>query len=148
MSELQSKKKLLIGYGNTLRRDDGVGPWVANYIRTNLSNNVDIRIHHQLTVELCETLSHYDLVVFVDAQLNADSAKSIIEITENNEQPIFTHTSTPHGLLQLTRKLYNRNPKAYWFRISGYEFNHGEGLSSKTLTIAQESCHSILELLR
>src|SRR5689334_19250278 len=64
-TELQA---LVIGYGNPLRGDDGVG-WVA---AQRLAHRVDqehvaTMAVHSLTPELAAALRHAELVIFIDA---------------------------------------------------------------------------------
>ena len=58
---------LVIGYGNTLCSDDGVGPVIAQQIaRRNLPQVQSLAVH-QLTPELASEISKVDVVYFVDA---------------------------------------------------------------------------------
>ncbi|MCL4804536.1 MAG: hydrogenase maturation protease, partial [Anaerolineae bacterium] len=57
---------LVIGYGNPLRGDDGVGWRVVEALEESLSASSLIAVH-QLTPELAGTISEVGQVVFVDA---------------------------------------------------------------------------------
>lgn len=60
---------LVIGYGNTLRSDDGVGYRIAETVaQWNLTSVRSLSVQ-QLTPELAETMSHAKTVIFVDAIL-------------------------------------------------------------------------------
>src|SRR2546421_12899232 len=63
---------LVIGYGNPLRTDDGVGWQVAQQLATDLADDVDVIGTHQLTPELAEPISRAGLVVFVDAGVGGE----------------------------------------------------------------------------
>jgi len=59
--------RLLIGYGNTLRSDDGAGQKIANIVSEwNLPQWRSLSVH-QLTPELALDIAQADLVIFVDA---------------------------------------------------------------------------------
>lgn len=61
-------RKLIIGYGNPLRGDDGVGWEVASRLAAAIpSDAAHILTVHQLTPELAEPVSEADLVIFIDA---------------------------------------------------------------------------------
>jgi hydrogenase maturation protease len=61
-------RKLVIGYGNRLRGDDGVGWEVASRLAAAVpSEAAHILTVHQLTPELAELVSEADLVIFIDA---------------------------------------------------------------------------------
>ena len=47
-------KTLVVGYGNPLRSDDGVGPFLANEIGGLAMEDVTVKTCHQLNVELVE----------------------------------------------------------------------------------------------
>ena len=57
---------LVIGYGNTLRSDDGAGQRVAELVAEWKLPNVRSLPVHQLTPELAEPISQAELVIFVD----------------------------------------------------------------------------------
>ncbi|MGF1587982.1 MAG: hydrogenase maturation protease [Pleurocapsa sp.] len=62
---------LVIGYGNTLRSDDGAGQSAANQIAAWGLPNVRSLAVHQLTPELAEDIANADTVIFVDAVISA-----------------------------------------------------------------------------
>jgi hydrogenase maturation protease len=63
---------VVIGYGNTLRGDDGAGPAVAQAIADRALPGVRSLAVPQLTPELAEIVAEANLVVFVDAALMAE----------------------------------------------------------------------------
>jgi hydrogenase maturation protease len=48
---------LIIGYGNPLREDDGVGWQVADQLLKNSEGSIKVLTAHQLTPELAEPIS-------------------------------------------------------------------------------------------
>ena len=70
---------LVIGYGNSLRGDDGVGPRVAELAAADprLAGAV-VAAHHQLTPELALDMSAARLVVLVDA--TTDAAPGVVAV--------------------------------------------------------------------
>lgn len=61
-------KVLIVGYGNPLRRDDGVGWYAAQRLSHELSGEqAEVIACHQLMPELAERISQTDLVIFIDA---------------------------------------------------------------------------------
>ena len=61
---------LVIGYGNTLRRDDGVGVRAAELLAADPRlGGVEVEARHQLTPELALDISAASLVIFVDADV-------------------------------------------------------------------------------
>ena len=62
---------LVIGYGNTLRGDDGVGPRVAEAIHQLALPGVRALVCPMLTPELADPISRAHTVIFVDAAVDA-----------------------------------------------------------------------------
>ena len=63
-----SGKSLIIGYGNPLRGDDGIGQAAAQAFADEAAGDgIDVVRCHQLMPELAEQLAAVDLAVFVDA---------------------------------------------------------------------------------
>lgn len=121
---------LVIGYGNTLRSDDGVGQIVARKIANSHLPGVRSLYLHQLTPELAADIAEVELVIFVDATLAAIAP----EVRVSPLQPLFSieiksHTSDPRMLLNLAQTLYNHCPKAWWVTIPGENFELGDAIS-------------------
>jgi hydrogenase maturation protease len=127
-------RAMVIGYGNPLRGDDGVG-WVAAQKLADLVEPefVDTMAVHLLTPELAEMISGIDLVVFIDAAEAPDRPAG--QIDEARVEPAggvltsMTHHLTPQRLLGLSEQLYGRRPEARLFTIVGADFGHKEDLT-------------------
>ncbi|MGL5035145.1 MAG: hydrogenase maturation protease, partial [Microcystaceae cyanobacterium] len=124
---------LIIGYGNTLRNDDGIGPYLAEQI--SLANNPLIKTIavHQLTPELVTAIAEVEQVIFIDA--NSDSGCTEIKIKTleaEAKQTGLDHTGSPSYLLALTKSLYGRTPKAWLMMIPAQNFEFGETFSDVT----------------
>lgn len=130
---------LVIGYGNTLRGDDGVGQWVAEMIELwqeeeNLEN---LRSHsyHQLTPELAADLANTQTVIFVDACVGETLSQTVtVEALEVEELDTLRlgHDVTVRSLLTLTLTLYKTCPQAWLVSIPGFNFELGETFSPQT----------------
>ena len=71
---------LIIGYGNTLRRDDGVGPRVAEAVGKMNLPGVRTLICQQLSPEHADPVSQADIVIFVDAAVDAPREVQLREL--------------------------------------------------------------------
>ena len=60
---------LLLGYGNPGRRDDGLGPALAEAVEKLDIPGVDVDSNYQLIVEDAHTIAGHDVVIFVDADV-------------------------------------------------------------------------------
>ena len=77
---IDARPALVIGYGNTLRTDDAVGPRAADVVRSWSLPGVTALAITQLTPELAELLSAVRLAIFVDARLSAKGEPSGVEV--------------------------------------------------------------------
>jgi hydrogenase maturation protease len=126
------KQCLVIGYGNTLRSDDGVGQKVAEIVAGWELQGVRSLPVHQLTPELADDMAQVDNVIFVDA-VPSEGDQVIIKTLENDSTKNgFGHTSSPEFLLYLTEKLYEKKPASYWILIPAINFEFGENFSEIT----------------
>lgn len=138
-------KTLVIGYGNTLRGDDGVGYRVAEAIEGWNLPNVQAIACHQLTPELAMAIAACDRVIFVDATLpNTHPNVTICSLPIAETTPLNAHHSNPTGLLKLAISLYNGHPMAYQVLIPTVAMEFDETLSE----VAQAGMVETLKTLR
>ncbi|HWX23141.1 MAG TPA: hydrogenase maturation protease [Candidatus Binatia bacterium] len=120
---------LVIGYGNTLRSDDGVGPRVAEAVaRLNLPG-VGTLSCGLLTPELAEPISRADKVIFVDAAVDAPREVQLRALTPADSSQIMAHAADPRTLLALARDVFGHAPQAWWLTIPVENIGVGENLS-------------------
>jgi hydrogenase maturation protease len=144
---------LLIGYGNPLCGDDGVGPCVVEDMAlANDKAHLDVEYLslRQLTPELAEPISRAQAVIFVDAAMGGTVAE--IHCTEllppaeslQTTPGAFTHHVSAGLLLESARLLYGNCPAAYLYTINGENFNLGDSFSAKV----EAALPSLLEQLK
>jgi hydrogenase maturation protease len=121
---------LVIGYGNTLRADDGAGQRVALAISAWNLPGLSALAVHQLTPELAEPLSTADLAILVDARLAGGGAVEVLPLEPSEFGGMAGHVSDPRKLLALTRAIYGRHPRAWLVSVPAADFAMGEGLSA------------------
>ena len=137
---------LVIGYGNTLRRDDGIGPIVAEAIGSLNLPGVRAIACHQLTPELAEPISHARGVVFVDADLGAVAVKpSSIEAVEKSH--CLDHVADPRSLLALSLQVFGKSPPAWALGVPVEDIGFGDGLSARARDGVQSAVARIKELI-
>ena len=141
-SHQPSPPALLIGYGNTLRRDDAVGCLVADEVRSWARPGVRALSVSQLAPELAEDLSSSRMAIFVDARADAPSSGvRVEEVVPLDEGAVsLVHGITPRSLLSLSRSLFGRCPPCWMVSIPAEDFSYGEGLSR----IAEEGMREAL----
>jgi hydrogenase maturation protease len=135
---------LVIGYGNTLRGDDGIGPAVAAKITGPRVLSLAVL---QLTPELAESLASAEAAVFIDARLGPVSPAVAVESLSAAHTAPEAHTSDPRGLLALAHALYGRAPSAWLVSVAGVDFGLKETLSptgQHHARLAQEQVENLI----
>jgi hydrogenase maturation protease len=144
-------KTLIIGYGNPLRSDDGLGRLVAERLMGVLRESESRVIAcHQLAPELAEPISRADLVIFIDAEERQPAGKLFCRrIAPVAEPPAaFSHHLTPARLLGWAGALFGRSPEAMVFSIAVENFALGEKLSPAAAKVLPQVTERICELVR
>jgi hydrogenase maturation protease len=142
---------LVIGYGNELRRDDGVGPWVARELAALGLPQVRVRTLHQLVPELAAELAEAQLAVFIDARVGPSRKRvTMARLVPSANPQVFGHWADPGALLTLA-SAYGQAPAAVLVSVTGQDFGLGEGLSGvaaanarRALRLAQNLIYSSL----
>jgi hydrogenase maturation protease len=140
---------LLIGYGNTLRGDDALGPIAVERLRPRLVDAECVSCH-QLGPEVAERLAECDLVLFVDAAAEGDPGTVRVQrlAPETNQSTSLTHHVHPVTLLSLAKTLYGHVPEAMLVTGAGADFADGEGLSPHGRKAIDEICRLVPLLIR
>jgi hydrogenase maturation protease len=121
---------LVIGYGNTLRGDDGVGPRAASAVAALGLPGVIAKAVPQLIPELAEPLAAARLAIFIDACLGSDGTDvEIRPIGPADPSGVLGHLEDPGRLLALTRAVFGTCPPSWLVTIPAADFAVGEGLS-------------------
>jgi hydrogenase maturation protease len=142
-------KLLVIGYGNTLRSDDGAGVRVAQAVSAWGRPDVRSLVVHQLTPELAELLAGAERVLFVDARSDEEGTDIAILPIEpsSTTQSIHGHISDPRWLLALARGLYGQSPQAWLITVPGVDFSMGGELSVTARTGVERALIRIAQML-
>lgn len=144
---MDDRSVLVIGYGNTLRRDDGVGVRAAELMAADPRfAGVEVRTAYQLTPELSLGLGTASLVVFVDADARGlPGAIDVRELSagagaaadmssppgpERADQGASSHHVGADEVLALARELTGASPRAVAVGIGVADLELGEGLSA------------------
>jgi hydrogenase maturation protease len=123
---------LVVGYGNTLRTDDGIGWYAAERLAGDerLSGTVVLR-RHQPTPELALDISAASIVVFIDA--SRDLPPGSVDVGRvagaDTTGPTTSHHLSPTVLIALAHELYGREPAAYIVRCGVASLELGDHLS-------------------
>jgi len=131
---ISDRRDLVIGIGNPLRRDDGVGWWLARRARR-LRPAPRVLAVQQLTPELVEVLAAARRVLFIDAWLPQAGTAAPARLLPLSLPPAgagggaFSHQLDPPQLLAITALLHGRTPSAWLLLLPAHALEHGARLS-------------------
>lgn len=141
------KKTLLIGYGNTLRGDDGAGVRAVT-ILSNEGTGADCFTTQELHPEIAETMTEYQSVIFFDAALDTDCVQLTRIRPTYLDEFDNTHTYSPQALVNVCHALYRAVPaNTYLIRIPAYNIEFSENLSSETNDKTLESVEAAKNII-
>jgi hydrogenase maturation protease len=126
---IETPALLVVGYGNTLRSDDGVGPKVAEAIAALDLPGVETLACALLTPELADPVSRAKVVVFVDAAVDAPREVQLRPLAPAESSQILAHAAAPPTLLALARDVFGHAPEAWWLTIPVENLSLGEDFS-------------------
>lgn len=143
----QTSQTLLLGIGNTLRGDDGVGSRVlellaakakkaANEANAAEGNGVRLVVAQGLLPELAMEIARAPRVVFVDADVRVRHVT--LERLAQEDARTAGHAWSPESLVVLARGL-GFSGDAWVCRIPVLACGHGEGLTEEAERAAEEA---------
>lgn len=143
-------RPLIIGIGNPLRRDDGLGQRVAEIIGQ-AACDVDVIAAQQLTPELSETVSSASRVVFVDADVTAlpgEVRLRHLEAPTNDQCPPLSHQVNPAVVLAIAERLFGRRPPAVLVSIGAGDLAFGNALTTEVTSVIPAALAKIATYLQ
>lgn len=110
----ETARCLILACGNTLREDDGVGPFLGAWAEDRFSSTQGVRviIQHQWTPELSAEIAEARTVLFIDCAVNAaPGSVTLAPVEAATEIPrLLTHHLDAAALLALARDYYSAQP--------------------------------------
>jgi hydrogenase maturation protease len=125
----RKSRVLIIGYGNTLRGDDGVGPRVAEAVGGLNLPGVRTLMCPLLTPELADPISRVERVIFVDAAVDAPPEMRWRKLQPKESSQLMAHAADPRTMLALARDVFGNAPEAWWLTIPAVDLGFCEQFS-------------------
>jgi hydrogenase maturation protease len=154
---------LIVGYGNPLRSDDGVGPVVAERLASDPRfAGADVRAEHQLTPELALDASNSWLLVLVDAAEGVAAGEvAIRELGRGGSAgaegglagrfeeggPPLTHHVDPAALLGLAAELWGAAPRTILVGIGPASLDLGERLTMEVEAAVPRAIDAVADMM-
>ena len=114
-------KTLVVGVGNPILSDDGVGIHVARRLKTMALEGVEVEELPASGLELLDMVIGYDRVIIVDAIVTGKAAPGDLHVLEEDAFERTIHGWSPHGIniataLAMGRKIVpEKMPKRVFF---------------------------------
>lgn len=146
-------KVLVVGIGHAFRRDDGIGPLVAERLAAMALDGVEVLIHHGEGTDLMTRWRGYDLVVLVDATLSGAAAGTVRSWDGAEPLPTscFAKTSHVFGLaeaVEMARLLGDLPPRLRIIGIEGADFSPGQTITPSVLESLDEVVMMVVAFIR
>lgn len=143
---------LVLGCGNTLRSDDGVGPWLCAWAEKRFAGEVGVRViaRQQWTPELALEIAAAESVIFIDCSLVSEPGiitTHTVAPAESDESRA-THEISAPELMALAKVLYGRAPwPADLLTIGAASLEFGEEFSAPVKACLAEACEVLTEMV-
>jgi hydrogenase maturation protease len=135
MRNLKIAEMLLIGIGNSSRRDDGLGWAFLDEIKKMDLEDVELIYKYQLNIEDAEMITEADKIIFVDAfSGDLKNGYSFEKCMPVDSFEFTTHALSPGVIVSLCQNLYDIKPNAFVLKIQGKEWELKKGLSKSADT--------------
>ena len=141
---------LILTCGNTLREDDGIGPWLATWAEGRFSDEPGVRvISRQLwTLVLSDEIASAEAVLFVDCSVAIEPGSVTVADVEPAAETagLDTHQQGASELLALARDLYSSLPRAaVLMTVGAGSVELGEEFSAAVLDAIPLACTKLEE---
>jgi hydrogenase maturation protease len=123
---------LVVGYGNSLRGDDGAGWHAAGRLAADPRlAGARVLARHQLVPELVVDVAEASLVVLVDATAVGDPGSILVRLVRPRRPApgAFTHHLGPESLAGLAESLYGAAPPVVLVAVAAASLAPGDHLS-------------------
>ncbi len=131
---------LVLGVGNAVRGDDGVGPFVIDLLRVARHRGLELRTAFTFLPELAVALPGHDAVVFVDADLEAREVTLRPLGTQGREG---LHRFAPARVVEMARGL-GFNGQAWICSVPVTSMEAGERLTREAVLAAGRAAAVLL----
>jgi hydrogenase maturation protease len=139
---------VIVGYGNSLRGDDGFGPAVAERLADRVGDaRVRVLVRHLLTAELAVDLASAQLCLLIDATSQGEPGLlSCREVApESIEIGALGHDLSPEGLLGLTLAYAGQRPQCWLYSTVAECMELGECLTPRVAAVVEEAVRTVHE---
>lgn len=128
---MPQKGILLIGVGNTIKADDGIGAYICGRIASLDLTGVRTLTVHQLDAAIIEEVVAADIIIIADACVEGTNVTFQKVNTGGPAGPSSPHYVSASLLMQMIKLVHNTERPLYVCSVAGYDFSTREGLSAR-----------------
>jgi hydrogenase maturation protease len=143
-------KTLVVGYGNSLRGDDGVGWVVAEQLAESIADSqVCVLVRQQLMLELAPEIAQSDRLILIDAAADKIPGQISVEKIEpaHASVELSSHHLQPATLIACARQLYGSSPETWLVSVGGESFECSDQLSPRVAAQVPQVLACVRELI-
>lgn len=148
--DLPGSGVLVIGYGNTLRSDDGLGWHAAELLADDPRiAGAEVLWRHQLSPELAVDVARATLVILIDASADAESgAVAVRRVAPTpGAETVMSHHIDPESLVALAVELYGAAPNVHLVSVGAASLEVGDRLSPEVERALPAVVDAVLEIV-
>jgi hydrogenase maturation protease len=149
LAEGTAKPVLVLGLGNSLRRDDGAGPAVIQRLGDTLTQGVVLVAHHGEATGLMQAWESSDKVILVDATHSGAAPGQVSRFDPTNKPlppemfPCSSHRLGLTEAVEMARALGRLPRQLVVYGIEGKAFGYGEGLTPAVANAVKQVARAV-----
>ena len=140
---------LVLACGNTLRGDDGIGPFLCSWAEERFAGESGVQTiaRQQWTPDLAHDIARAESVLFIDCAIDLEPGQLLLrEIKASEPAAVSTHFLGAAELLRLAKDLYDAEPRrACLMTIGAGSIDLSEEFSAPVHTVLPDA-QALLEL--
>lgn len=136
---------LLVGVGNTLRGDDGIGAYICSCMDALKIPGVQTLVTQQLDTTLLDEMMEAGHIIIADASFEG---KAVDFFKVNGNEPLqgsSSHHMSAPLLMQMAKTIYQKELPMMICAVAGYRFGMKEKLSDRAKKNADKAVAAIVE---
>lgn len=148
--EITKARCLILACGNTLRGDDGIGPFLCAWAEERFAGEPGVRAiaSHQWTPDMAEDIASAETVLFIDCALDQAPGQLLLrELVPAPLKPgLVTHHLGAPELLHTALELFGSQPRrAFLLTVGAGTIELGENFSQPVLDAIPLACAKVEE---
>jgi len=149
ISENPGKDLLVIGVGNTLREDDGVGIYLVNRLNSYFSFRLNCMEVYEPDIILAQKIAEFENLLIVDAMIMKDESPYKLVSVEPAKRFLLsgflTHIFDWGIILAISKEFFGNVPKTGILGVSAFQFDFSESLSPHCQANAEKAFDFLIQ---